>query len=170
MSSLRSLPHRYCLGPLTHYLQHVCWDTSSLPSAVVTSSVWDFHTQTPTMCCARFPQLSCPCSVSIFKDPLVPFRDETHCFIFFSWRKDENNVHDQNLCSSTCSTILSSCDRCFSRHYFFRSFSDTVKHWACVLYTSCGVTQTWFEYLRGISNAFTEFITNRVLYPPIILL
>ncbi len=32
------------------------------------------------------------------------------------------------------------------------------------------MTQTWFKYLRGISNGFTELITNRVLYPPIILL
>jgi hypothetical protein len=34
----------------------------------------------------------------------------------------------------------------------------------------CDVTQTRLKYLRGISNGFSEFITNRVLYPPIILL
>jgi hypothetical protein len=44
----------------------------------------------------------------------------------------------------------------------------TVKYWVRVLYTCCDVTQTWFKYLRGITNGFTEFITNRVLYPPII--
>ncbi len=43
-----------------------------------------------------------------------------------------------------------------------------VKYWVRVLYTYCDVTQTWFKYLRGIINGFTEFITNRVLYPPII--
>jgi hypothetical protein len=32
------------------------------------------------------------------------------------------------------------------------------------------VTQAIFKYLRGISNGFTEFITNRILHPPIILL
>ena len=45
-----------------------------------------------------------------------------------------------------------------------------VKYWDRVLYTCCDVTQTWFKYLRGIRNGFTEFITNRVLHPPIILL
>ena len=48
--------------------------------------------------------------------------------------------------------------------------SVRVKYWVRVLYTCCDVTQTWFKYLRGISNGFPEFITNRVLYPPIILL
>jgi hypothetical protein len=38
-----------------------------------------------------------------------------------------------------------------------------------IQYTCCDVTQTWIKYLRGISNGFTEFITNRVLYPPTIL-
>jgi hypothetical protein len=45
-----------------------------------------------------------------------------------------------------------------------------VKYWVRVLYTCCDVTQKQFKYLRGISNGFTEFITNRALYPPIILL
>ena len=49
-----------------------------------------------------------------------------------------------------------------------------VKYWVRVLYTCCDVTQSWFKYLRGISDGFTEFITefitNRVLHPPIILL
>jgi hypothetical protein len=30
-----------------------------------------------------------------------------------------------------------------------------------VIYTFCDVTHAWFKYLRGISNGFTEFITNR---------
>ena len=46
----------------------------------------------------------------------------------------------------------------------------SVKYCVRVLYTCCDVTQVSFKYLRGTSNGFTEFITNRVLHPPIILL
>ena len=56
------------------------------------------------------------------------------------------------------------------RYFVGISSAFYVKYWVRVLYTCCDVTQTWFKYLRGISNGFTEFITNRVLYPPIILL
>ncbi len=44
-----------------------------------------------------------------------------------------------------------------------------VKYWVRVFYTCCDVTQTWFKYVRGINDGFTEFVTDRVLYPPFIL-
>ena len=56
-----------CVQTLPHYLQQL------LHLLTVTSTL------RPTLVC----QVSCPCSVSIFKDPLVLFRGKTNCLIFY---------------------------------------------------------------------------------------